>query len=303
MQHFSFHEKRGILLRLKKLFNIYSFILSLIFITNALFTFFHQLHYWGIACIIASLFILYMLFSKKINYSFRFIYTAYISFTIFIFYASSYFGLNSNLDLYYVCLLLCFPYSVNIKLQFKKIIPILIFIFLELTINFTTNHSLFFNKNLSTELQNDLHKISLFFTILCSVVSIFLIFDMKVFVLKLYNKKIKTETKLQEFVNKDNISADELYDLNNLARENSSLFFLKFTQLLPFFIKKLNKDYPLLTHNEILICAYLKLNYSTKEIAIYSNSSVRSIENKKYRIRKKINLDSKEDLGLFISNL
>jgi len=303
MRYFSFHERKGILLRLKKLFNVYSFALSLIFITNALFTFFHQLYYWSIACVIASIFILHMLFSKKINYSFRFINTAYILFTIFIFYASSYFGLSADLDLYYVCLLLCFPYSVNIKLQFKKITPILVFIFLELIINFSTNHSLFFNKSLPNELQNNLHKISLFSTILCSLISIFLIFDMKVFVLKLYNKKIKTETKLQEFVNKNNISADDLYDLNNLAKENSSLFFLKFTQTFPFFIIKLKKNYPLLTHNEILICAYLKLNYSTKEIAIYSNSSVRSIENKKYRIRKKINLDSKEDLGLFISNL
>ncbi len=302
MRYFSFHERKGILLRIKRLYNIYSFNLSLIFIANALLVYFYQLYYWSIACFIASFFLFYLIFSKKIYHSFKLIYTAYILFTLFIFFASSYFGLNANLDLYYVCLFLCFPYSVNIKLEFKKIIPILACVSLELTINFLTNHSLFSNKNLPNELQNYLHKLSLFFTLLCSIISIFLIFNMKTFVLKLYNKKITTETKLQEFVNKNNISADDLYDLNNLAKQNSSLFFLKFSQAFPSFIQKIKKNYPSLTHNEILVCAYLKLNYSTKEIAIYSNSSVRSIENKKYRIRKKIELESKEDLALFISN-
>ncbi|MDN4014980.1 hypothetical protein QX233_21145 [Chryseobacterium gambrini] len=180
--------------------------------------------------------------------------------------------------------------------------PIFIFICIELLINFCTDHRLFYNRSLPQGLQSKIFKISILFNILNTIISTILMLNIKNFVLKLYKTKIKTESKLQEFVNKNNVSPDDLYDLNNLAKENSSLFFLKFSQTFPFFIQKIKKNYPSLTHNEIMVCAYLKLNYSTKEIAIYSNSSLRSIENKKYRIRKKIELESKEDLALFISN-
>ena len=45
------------------------------------------------------------------------------------------------------------------------------------------------------------------------------------------------------------------------------------------------------------VCAYIKLNYSTKDIARFTNSSVRGIESKKYRIRKKFNLATNENLN------
>lgn len=66
------------------------------------------------------------------------------------------------------------------------------------------------------------------------------------------------------------------------------------------FIKKLRHDYPDLTNNEVLMCAYIKMNLSTKEIAPLLNISVRGVETMRYRIRKKFNLGREDSLSEFL---
>jgi len=63
------------------------------------------------------------------------------------------------------------------------------------------------------------------------------------------------------------------------------------------FIKKLKAKYPNLTFDELKMCALLKMNLSSKEIAQKLNLSLRGIETKRYRIRKKMNLDRKTNLN------
>lgn len=67
------------------------------------------------------------------------------------------------------------------------------------------------------------------------------------------------------------------------------------------FIKKLRMDYPDLTNNEVLMCAYIKMNLSTKEIAPLLNISVRGVKTMRYRIRKKFNLEREDSLTEFLS--
>lgn len=67
------------------------------------------------------------------------------------------------------------------------------------------------------------------------------------------------------------------------------------------FIKNLRSEYPDLTNNEVLMCAYLKMNLSTKEIAPLLNISVRGVETMRYRIRKKFNLEREDSLTDFLS--
>lgn len=62
------------------------------------------------------------------------------------------------------------------------------------------------------------------------------------------------------------------------------------------FFKKIQEKYPVLTHNDLKLCAYLRLNLSSKEIAPLLNISVRSVEVKRYRLRKKMNLQHDEGL-------
>jgi len=62
------------------------------------------------------------------------------------------------------------------------------------------------------------------------------------------------------------------------------------------FFKKIKKIHPVLTPNDLRFCAYLRLNLSSKEIAPLLNISVRSVEIKRYRLRKKMELPHKGSL-------
>lgn len=62
------------------------------------------------------------------------------------------------------------------------------------------------------------------------------------------------------------------------------------------FFKKIKQAHPLLTPNDLRLCAYLRLNLSSKEIAPLLNISVRSVEIKRYRLRKKMDLPHEQGL-------
>jgi len=63
------------------------------------------------------------------------------------------------------------------------------------------------------------------------------------------------------------------------------------------FIVKLKEKHSNISNNELKLCAYLRMNLSTKEIAQLMNISVRGVEISRYRLRKKLNLAT--DINLF----
>lgn len=69
------------------------------------------------------------------------------------------------------------------------------------------------------------------------------------------------------------------------------------------FLKKVKKVHTELTSNDLRLCAYLRLNLSSKEIAPLLNISVRSVEVKRYRLRKKMNLPHEDGLADYIMQL
>ena len=90
----------------------------------------------------------------------------------------------------------------------------------------------------------------------------------------------------------------------NLDSEgNWELFKEAFNNVDRKFMKKLNKTHPNLSPNDIKLCAYLRLNLSSKEIAPLFNISSRSVEIKRYRLRKKLNLMREDNLVNYILDL
>jgi len=69
------------------------------------------------------------------------------------------------------------------------------------------------------------------------------------------------------------------------------------------FLKLVKQKHPNLTPNDLKLCAYLRLNLSSKEIAPLLNISPRSVEVKRYRLRKKMNLPQKSSLANYILDL
>lgn len=94
----------------------------------------------------------------------------------------------------------------------------------------------------------------------------------------------------------DNASVIKLVDDNLNTLKDWSFFEEAFNNVDKDFLNKVKKMYPDLTPNDLRFCAYLRLNLSSKEIASLLNISVRSVETKRYRMRKRMNLEHKESL-------
>lgn len=97
--------------------------------------------------------------------------------------------------------------------------------------------------------------------------------------------------------------AQDLKKLVKMARDNDPLLLGRAKQLLPDFFTKLLSIEPNLTLLEQRFCVYLLLQFSTNEIANHTGISVKSVQNKKNRIRKRLFLNNAQDLYEFMKNL
>ncbi|WNJ19689.1 FGGY family carbohydrate kinase [Pontibacter sp. G13] len=69
------------------------------------------------------------------------------------------------------------------------------------------------------------------------------------------------------------------------------------------FFKKLNAISPGLSVQELKMCGYLKLKFSTKEISEFLNLSIRGTETCRYRLRKKLGVGKGENFIRFLESL
>ncbi len=69
------------------------------------------------------------------------------------------------------------------------------------------------------------------------------------------------------------------------------------------FLKNVKTLHSSLSPNDLKLCAYLRLNLSSKEIAKLLNISPKSVEIKRYRLRKKLNLQHHDNLVNYILEL
>jgi DNA-binding CsgD family transcriptional regulator len=77
-------------------------------------------------------------------------------------------------------------------------------------------------------------------------------------------------------------------------------FAMHFDKVHSDFLVLLKAKYPSLTANELKLCAYLRMNLATKEIAQLMNISVRGVEISRYRLRKKLSVPTEMNLFDFL---
>ncbi len=68
------------------------------------------------------------------------------------------------------------------------------------------------------------------------------------------------------------------------------------------YLKRLGEQFPILTVSDKKLCAYLKMDLSSKDIAPLLNMSFRSVEMSRYRLRKKLMLERDINLTEFLQN-
>jgi ligand-binding sensor domain-containing protein/DNA-binding CsgD family transcriptional regulator len=88
-----------------------------------------------------------------------------------------------------------------------------------------------------------------------------------------------------------------------LREDDWDKFEVHFDQVHEDFLKRLRINYPALTPKDLRLCAYLRMNLSTKEIAPLLNISVRGVEISRYRLRKKFDIERVENLIDFLMNV
>lgn len=102
-------------------------------------------------------------------------------------------------------------------------------------------------------------------------------------------------------------AAKDVAQLQQLLKEDQQLesdweqFAFHFDQVHHDFLKRLQLQYPQLSAKDQRLCAYLRLNLSTKEIAPLMNISIRGLEISRYRLRKKLKLDQDVNLNEFMA--
>jgi DNA-binding CsgD family transcriptional regulator len=112
-------------------------------------------------------------------------------------------------------------------------------------------------------------------------------------------KNEKTEFNLED-LNQKIFVQDEILAL---AKENSPRLLNKFRLVEPDFFSRLSAIQPDLKNSELIFCIYLKLNLTTKEIATYTFVTPKAIQNRKNRLRKKLNIASYLDIYKWFNDL
>ena len=112
--------------------------------------------------------------------------------------------------------------------------------------------------------------------------------------------KIKEQLERSDDHIKNVKSVIRIIKTNTSEEDNWNFFKEAFNNADSDFLKKIKEMHPDLTPNDLRLCAYLRLNLSTKEIAPLLNISTRSVEIKRYRLRKKLNLPHEDSLVDYI---
>jgi len=117
--------------------------------------------------------------------------------------------------------------------------------------------------------------------------------------------EVLSANKLKLDEKNDNVINTVIKDLNKVQDESAwEEFELRYQQVHNDFFEKLQTVAPNLTTNERRLCAFLRLNMTTKDIASITGQSIRSIEVARTRLRKKLDI-SNSDISLveFLNSL
>jgi len=116
---------------------------------------------------------------------------------------------------------------------------------------------------------------------------------------KLLKAKIKFKKENQEILQQIILDLQASIDTNIWK-----VFEDRFREVHIDFYQKMNQKFPILTDNDKKLCALLRLNMSTKDIAAITHQNPSSIEVARTRLRKKLNISNKE-IGLvsFLSSI
>ena len=231
-------------------------------------------------------------------------------------YYSSFCGVESCVFLFYFPLFLAIPFFFNYPKNKIEIFIISVIILGSLYISAINNFNLVPKSSLVLKYhyQNKLLIMNITFSLLIFRITYYFVGEKKRedYMLVDFNVtkdqyikdlQIKIEN-LEEQHKKEKLSESDISEMIRLAQTNDSIFIARFDLYFPTFFNSIrNASKAPLTLSDLYLCAMLKLNFSNKQIALYSNSTVKSVESKKYRLRKKIEIPADQDFTIWMTSV
>ncbi|MFD0939320.1 ligand-binding sensor domain-containing protein [Pedobacter boryungensis] len=122
-------------------------------------------------------------------------------------------------------------------------------------------------------------------------------------------QKLSEEMNKLKDENGKKLSEDQLRKIQKVIDDGMNderdwnLFESSFNEAHESFFKKLKANHPDLVPNDLKLCAYLHMNMSSKEMASLLNISLRGVEIRRYRLRKKLEVPHDKNLTEFLMEL
>lgn len=113
-------------------------------------------------------------------------------------------------------------------------------------------------------------------------------------------EKIKDQAKPLPGLEKELLQLIKMLEQDTRTDADWEQFSRRFDEVHSDFLKRMSEQYAHLSPSDYKLCAYLRLNLSSKEIASLMNISLRGVESSRYRLRKRLGLDTEENLTEFL---
>ncbi|MCB4807081.1 hypothetical protein LG651_02375 [Tamlana sp. 62-3] len=139
----------------------------------------------------------------------------------------------------------------------------------------------------------------IFFVIIISIIYYFRVKKQRIIFEKEQEIELKhlESEKLKEKLN------EAFNDVVQLAKNNDPAFLTRFQEVYPEVCEKLLLRNSKLVNTELILCAMIWLNFSSKDIALYTNVQPKTVQTKKYRLRKKLNIPEDENVYTWLRNI
>ena len=87
------------------------------------------------------------------------------------------------------------------------------------------------------------------------------------------------------------------------SKRQNQIFETYFDEVHKELFERLKAKFPQLTAKDLRLCAYIRMDIASKEIATLLNISYRGVEVSRYRLRKKLDLPREVNLSTFLSGI
>ncbi|PQA89902.1 hypothetical protein B0A69_21710 [Chryseobacterium shigense] len=111
-----------------------------------------------------------------------------------------------------------------------------------------------------------------------------------------------TTGRQNNYMSKENYKSITSIEIVELLKSEGR-FIHEFDKRYPGFTKKIIEINPSISKSEITLAAMIRLGFSNKEIAKYTYVEEKTVHTKKYRLKKKLNIQSNLDISQFIQSI